>query len=97
MPTLISAALGRVESSWQLDGVDLTPYITGKKPGRPHDALYWVWGPNKAMRVGDIKVVSFNDGKSYEMFDLSRDISESKNIANQNPEKLKLLIEKHRQ
>jgi len=95
MPTLITAARGKVESSWKLDGVDLMPYITGRKSGRPHDALYWVWGPNKAIRAGDIKVVSFNGGKTYEMFDLSKDIGESNNIAGQNPGKLKALIEKH--
>jgi len=96
MPTLISAAFGKVESSWDMDGVDLMPYITGKKSDRPHDALYWVWGARKAIRVGDIKVVSINGGKTYEMFDLSLDISETNNITNQNPEKLKVLIKKHK-
>ena len=83
MPTLTSAAVGKVESSWEMDDVDLLPYITAQKSGRPHDALYWAWGARKAIRVGDIKVVSINDGKTYEMFDLSIDISESNNIAGQ--------------
>jgi len=97
MPTLVCAASGRVKSSWALDGVDLMPYITGETSGHPHEALYWTWGPNKAIRVGDTKVVSFNDGKTYEMFDLSKDIGESNNIAGQHPETLNGLIDKHRQ
>jgi arylsulfatase A-like enzyme len=95
MPTFIAAAGGKVDSAWKLDGVNLIPYVTGKDTSRPHDTLYWVWGPRKALRVGDIKIVSMNKGKKYEMFDLSKDIGETKNIAKDHPEKLRSMIEKH--
>lgn len=45
-----------------LDGVNLIPYFTGEKEGRPHEALYWrmtargIW----AIRMGDWKLVTHN-------------------------------------
>ncbi len=95
MPTLIVAAGGNVDEEWKLDGVDLIPHLTGKSTSRPHDALYWVWGARKAIRQGDIKVVSMNNGRSYQMYDLSKDIGEKNDISRMHPEKLKALIDKH--
>lgn len=86
MPTLIAAAGGEVEESWGLDGVDLMPYLTGKKKGRPHEVLYWSWGNRKAIRSGDMKLLSMDDGRSFKLFDLANDISENKDVARQYPE-----------
>ena len=63
----------------------------------PHKTLYWVWsgGQRKAIREGNIKVVTMNGGREYQMFDLSKDISESQNIAQDYPEKLKEMINRH--
>jgi arylsulfatase A-like enzyme len=97
MPTLITAAGGRVEADWQLDGVNLLPYLSGKVSEAPHESLYWVWGPRKAIRSGNFKAVSHNHGKTFELYDLSKDISEQNNLARQNPELLQHLIQKHSQ
>jgi len=97
LPTLITAAGGKVDPSWKLDGVDLLPYLTGEKKSPPHDTLYWVWGARKAMRSGDLKIVSLNRGKSYQMYDLSKDIGEQHDIAQNHPEKLKEMIKQHQQ
>jgi len=97
MPTMIAAAGGNIEPAWKLDGVNLLPYLTGEKAETPHESLFWVWGARKAIRHGNIKVVSMNNGKSYEMYDLSKDIGEQHDLARQNPEKLKSLIENNKQ
>lgn len=47
----------------KLDGVDLRPYVTGKKPGAPHAALYWRFGPQMAIRMGDWKLVKARAGR----------------------------------
>jgi arylsulfatase A-like enzyme len=95
MPTFITAAGGGIDPEWKLDGVDLLPFVGGKNAGRPHETLYWVWGARKAIRHGDIKVMSQDGGKSYQMYDLSKDIAEANDLAADHPEKLQSLIKMH--
>lgn len=95
MPTLITAAGGKVDPAWQLDGTNLLPYITGRNTTAPHDTLYWTWGARKAIRQGDYKAVSMNGGKRFELFNLAEDLSETTDLAAQNPEKLDRMIQMH--
>ncbi|MCF7849592.1 MAG: sulfatase-like hydrolase/transferase [Kiritimatiellales bacterium] len=95
MPTLINAVGGKVDPKWELDGVDLIPYLTGKNRKRPHNMLTWVWGARRAVRFMDYKAVTMNDGKQWELFDLSKDMSETTDISDQHPEKLAALIKVH--
>jgi len=97
MPTAIAAAGAAIDPAWQLDGVDLMPYLTGNKTGRPHDALYWAWGARKAIREGDTKVVSMDGGRTYRMFDLARDLGEQKDLSRENLEKLRALVKRHQE
>jgi len=41
----------------KLDGVDLAPYVKGDKSGAPHEALFWRFGQQMAIRMGDWKLV----------------------------------------
>jgi arylsulfatase A-like enzyme len=92
LPTAIVAAGGKPEASWQLDGVDLMPYLTGAETGRPHPTLYWRFGPQWAIRDGDMKLVVSNGGSGRpELYNLATDIGESKNLAASQPEKVKEL------
>ena len=43
-----------------LDGVNLLPFISGEKKSAPHDALYWRFGEQMAIRVGDYKLVRYD-------------------------------------
>lgn len=95
MPTLIHAAGGNVESSWELDGVDLMPYLSGKDKNRPHRTLTWIWGARRAIREGDLKAVTMDNGQQWELFDLARDMEETTDLAGKYPEKLEALINKH--
>ena len=92
LPTAIAAAGGKPEASWQLDGVDLMPYLTGAETGRPHQTLYWRFGPQWAIRDGDMKLVVSKGGSGRpELYDLATDIGESKDLAAGQPEKAKEL------
>lgn len=92
LPTAIAAAGGKPEASWQLDGVDLMPFITGAETGRPHQTLYWRFGPQWAIRHGDLKLVVSKGGNGQpELYDLAADIGESKDLASSQPEKVKEL------
>ncbi len=88
LPTCIAAAGGKVDPAWKLDGVDLLPYLTGANNGKPHETLYWRFGPQWAIRHGDHKLLVGRDGSGKpELYDLVQDISESKDLAAAQPDK----------
>lgn len=92
LPTAIAAAGGKPEASWQLDGVDLMPFVTGAETARPHPTLYWRFGPQWAIRHGDMKLVVSRGGSGKpELYDLAADPGESKDLAVAQPEKVKEL------
>ncbi|WP_459557324.1 sulfatase family protein [Lacunimicrobium album] len=92
LPTLITAAGGKVDHDWNLDGVDLMPYLTGKKATPPHESLFWRYGEQWAVRHGDYKLVVGDEGSgSPELYDLTQDISEKQDLATQQREKVKEL------
>jgi len=78
-----------------MDGVNLIPYLTGKKTGAPHDTLYWrfcnfgyanhgkAW--QWAVRRGDWKLCQA--GSRKELFNLADDLGESANLLEQHPDK----------
>lgn len=92
MPTALVAAGGTVDPAWKFDGVDLLPYFTGKKTARPHETMYWRFGEQWAIRHGDWKLVkSRGGGPQPELYDLGKDPFESKDLATDDPEKVKTL------
>jgi arylsulfatase A-like enzyme len=90
VPTAIAAAGGSVSSDHPVDGVDLTPYLTGQKTGRPHDALYWRFGPQWAIRRGDFKLLQTLEGGA-KLFDLASDVGEQRDLAADKPDLVKEL------
>lgn len=92
LPTVVTAAGGTVDKSWQLDGVDLMPYLTGRNSTRPHQTLYWRYGPQWGIRHGDMKLVVSKGGSGApELYNLADDIGESKDLAAAQPAKVKEL------
>ena len=98
LPTAITAAGGQVDPAWKLDGVDLLPYLTGTNKAKPHETLYWRFGEQWAIRHGDYKLVVGNEmgkpatkEKPAELLNLAADISEAKNLAAEQPAKVKEL------
>jgi arylsulfatase A-like enzyme len=92
LPTLLAAAGGSADPSWKLDGVNLLPFLTGQNAAKPHETLYWRFGEQWAVRHGDWKLVVGNGGSNQpELYNLAADISESKNLAGEQPEKVKEL------
>jgi len=85
-PTCLAAAGtdGAVPSDKALDGVDLLPYLDGKKTGAPHEWLFWRYGPQSAARKGRWKLV-VREGKT-QLFDLDTDIGEKTDLYQQKPD-----------
>ncbi len=85
-----------------LEGVDLVPYLSGTKSGSPHEALFWRFGDQMAVRAGNWKLVKYDtnvdtqtgrgqavtDAKLYNLVD---DIHEEHDLASSNPAKVKEL------
>lgn len=85
-----------IEVPEQTDGVDLAPYLTGAKRGRPHDSFYWRSGARAALRSGDWKLVISPVKRStarYQLFDLSSDLSEEHNLAGAHPQQVQQLVQ----
>ena len=89
LPTIVTAAGGKIDSNWKLDGVDLLPFVTGKDTSRPHKTIYWRFGQQWAIRHGDWKLVVSNGGSGQpELYDLANDVGESKDLASAEPGKV---------
>jgi arylsulfatase A-like enzyme len=104
-PTALAAAGVPIKPEWRLDGVNLLPYLTGEESGSPHAALYWRFGPQVAIRMGDWKLVKGVGSagiaglerraaagmEGAELYNLAMDIGETNNLATQTPAKVKEL------
>ncbi|MEO0588379.1 MAG: sulfatase-like hydrolase/transferase [Planctomycetota bacterium] len=84
--TIAGQAGASVPADKPLDGVDLTPFLTGDNDGAPHDALYWRWykAGRLVIRRGDHKLIVHGDNR--QLYDLSADIGESNNLIDANPQ-----------
>lgn len=92
LPTALAVAGKPVDPSAKLDGVNLLPYLLGEKKERPHETMFWRFGPQWAVRHGDYKLVVARGGSGEpELYDLASDVSESKDLAKSQPEKAKEL------
>ena len=95
-PTALAAA-GVEAKDAKFDGVNLLPYLAGDNSAPPHEALYWRFGPQRAIRAGNLKLVQGRDGTAsgvteWELYDLAADIGESKNLATERPSDVKNLL-----
>ena len=102
-PTALAAANIPIDSKWQLDGVNLLPFLTEQLTAPPHDALYWRLGGMMAIRQGDWKLLKYterahiadpsvlSDLSGVELYNLKADIGETKNLASAEPGKVKEL------
>ena len=56
-----------------------------------HNYLWWLHDGNRALRAGDMKLVSAKAGGDWELYDLKEDRAESRNLAAQLPGKVREL------
>ncbi len=82
-PTTVALAGGKLPTDREYDGLDLLPYLTGKKKTAPHEVLCWRNGDNAAVRKGNWKL--FKGGDQFWLYDLSKDLGEKQNVADKYP------------
>ncbi|MDD3444621.1 MAG: sulfatase-like hydrolase/transferase [Zavarzinia sp.] len=71
-----------------IDGVDLMPFLTGEKGGRPHDRLFWRSGPYVVVQAGDWKLQLTSLPARAWLFDMKSDPTEQHDVATTHPEKV---------
>ena len=92
VPTLLEAASGtsvregKDSTKPAMHGKSLIPAFTNDNTV-VHDALWWSHEGNRAIRVGNWKLVAAAK-QPWELYDLSTDRSESENLAEKMPEKV---------
>jgi arylsulfatase A-like enzyme len=98
LPTALAAAGVEVKPEWKLDGVNLLPFLTGKDKGTPHEALYWRFGSQMAIRKGDWKLVKYDlaaenkTGTSpVKLYNVKDDMGEANDLTAKHPETVKEL------
>ena len=85
LPTIAAAANVPVSASAPLDGKNLLPYINGARAEAPHDLLYWKLGPQSAVRRGKWKLWIDNTNKTARLYDLEKDLGETRDLSDQEP------------
>ena len=88
--TALAAAGVDVKPDWKLDGVNLLPYLEGTNTKPPHDALYWRFGDQMALRQGDWKLVQY-DKSGRKLYHLAQDVGEAADLAEKEPERVKAM------
>jgi arylsulfatase A-like enzyme len=94
LPTLVDLAGGKPElPGSQLAGRSIAPAFA-RDGAVKRDFLYFNHNRNRALRVGDSKLVAIGDDGPWELYDLSKDRSEQKNLAAAQPDKARTLSAK---
>jgi arylsulfatase len=98
-PTLLELAGGRWPERW--DGTPVPP-----SPGRSlvpafardgtvtHEFLWWCHSGNRAIRMGDWKLVAEGASGPWELYDMRTDRCESNNLTDKQPEKARELADR---
>jgi arylsulfatase A-like enzyme len=77
----------------EIDGVNLMPYLSKGKTGDPHEAIYWRFRGQSAVREGKWKFYNLQEGERM-LFDMESDAHENDNLIQQYPEIAKKLEKK---
>ena len=108
-PTLLGLAGVKPPKNYPLDGVNLSPILTGKTKTLAARELYclypkyaqfkkktgkWQFSWRNVIYDGDYKLIEYPEYDEYELFNLSDDPQEKKNLAMKNPEKRAALTRK---
>ena len=72
----------------KLDGVNLLPHLLGETTTAPHEFLCWRAGAQRAIRLGDWKLVQTSRESTAQLFNLKTDLGETTDLAAKEPAKL---------
>lgn len=97
-PTALALAGVPLPEGQRIDGTSLVPLLTGASQ-LPERDLFWHFpcyvggtSPCSAIRSGDWKLIEFFESGTTELYDLSKDPAESRNVAAAEPDKARSLL-----
>jgi arylsulfatase A-like enzyme len=91
LPTALAAAGVEPSPDWKLDGVNLLPVLEREAEAAPHEALFWRFGVQYAVRKGHWKLLKPSVKEAPKLFDLAADPGEKADLAAKHPERVKEL------
>jgi len=103
LPTTLAAAGGGIKPEWELDGVNLLPFILGEEKGAPHEALFWrykAWRKKPeqdgwAIREGDWMLVRNGWAQTPPaLYNLAQDPKQNNDMSQAQPERFSNLLKK---
>ncbi len=98
LPTFTELAGGKIPDGFQPDGKSLVEFLKGG-PAPKRDYFYWELhegqgtNSNQAIRWDDWKAVRPGPGKPVELYDLSKNLAETNNLAADHPELVAKAVE----
>ncbi len=81
-----AVALAGLTQDSQLDGVNLIPHLDGSNANAPHDALYWRFWGQSAVREGKWKFLKPSTNSPAMLFDLTNIRGEEENVIGKHPD-----------
>ncbi len=88
LPTL--AALAGAKTPAEIDGLSILPELIGAEAAgqkqQEHEFLYWEYGSQVAVRMGNWKAIRPKRDGPWELYDLEGDVSETTSVADRHPE-----------
>jgi arylsulfatase len=98
LPTILEVTGGKLFDTWQGQPVPPPPgkslvSLFTKDGTVAHDSLWWQHEKNRALRVGDWKIVAAGPDSPWELYDMHTDRSESKNLADKYPQKVRQMAQ----
>ncbi len=96
VPTVLQVVGGKRFETWEetpvppAPGMSLVPAFT-RDGAVSHEYLWWLHEGNRALRVGDWKIVAAGKGAPWELYNLKTDRAESVNLAAEDPERTRTL------
>jgi arylsulfatase A-like enzyme len=96
VPTVLALAGGSAPKGWKDEPVPAAPGKSllpafAKNVAIERDYLWWLHENNRALRAGSWKLVASGKNADWELYDLSQDRCETKNLAKEMPAKVKEL------
>ena len=98
VPTILELAGAAKPADWNGSAIPPAPgrslvALFTRDGAVPHDYLWWFHSGNRAIRMGDWKLVSAGMDGPWELYDLSTDRAESKDLAAAQPDKVRELAD----
>jgi len=95
LPTVVAAAGGKLQKDDKVDGINLLPLMEGKTNSLPERYLYWRFNRAWAIRDANWKLIKDRSSKRPQLFNISSDISETRDMHAEKPKIVNRLQNKY--